>query len=100
MNNHFDTEVKLRKVKRTQDANGYFNNTPTDSNVWGDLRSATRSEFYSAEAQGHKIVYILTVNVIDFPDGAEQAIIDGKTYNIVRTYQKTLDLMDLSLERI
>ena len=100
MNNHFDTEVTLRKVKRTQDANGYPVTTPTDSKVWGDLRSATRSEFYSAEAQGHKIKYILTVNVIDFPEGAEQAVIDSDVYKIVRSYQKTLDLMELSLERI
>ena len=99
MNNHFDTIVTLKTVTRTQDSDGYPVETETASVVWGDLRSAARTEFYSAEAQGHKIAYVLSVPFVDYND-AEKASIDGKDYAIVRSYRKTLDIIELSLERI
>ena len=99
MNNHFDTPATLRTITRTQDANGYPVESQTTSLVWGDVRSATRTEFYSAEAQGHKVAMILTVPVLDY-DGAEEVTIDNKTFKVVRVYQKSLDLIELSLERI
>ena len=99
MNNHFDTPVTLVVNTRTQNANGYPVTTQSKTNIWGDLNSVKRTEFYSAEAQGHKLSYVLTIPTIDWND-AEQAIIDSKTYNIVRTYQKSLDLIDLTLEKI
>lgn len=99
MNNHFDTPVTLRQVTRTQDANGYFTETESKTTVWGDTRSATRTEFFSAEAQGHNVAMMVTIPYIDWND-AEEVIIDNKTYNVVRSYRKTLDYIELTLERI
>jgi SPP1 family predicted phage head-tail adaptor len=99
MYNHFDTPVTLRKVTRTQNANGYFVESLNDTQVWGDLQSVKRTEFYSAEAQGHKLAYALTVPSIDWND-AERVVIDSVEYNVVRVYKKTLDLVELSLEKI
>ena len=99
MYNHFDTRVTLRKVTRTQNANGYFVESANDTQVWGDLQSVKRTEFYSAEAQGHKLAYALTVPSIDWND-AERVVINAVEYNVVRVYKKTLDLVELSLEKI
>ena len=99
MNNHFDTPVTLRQITRTQDANGYFTETESKTTVWGDTRSATRTEFFSAEAQGHNVAMMVTIPMLDWND-AEEVIINTKTYHVVRAYQKTLDYIELTLERI
>ena len=100
MKNHFDTPVKLFMQTITQDTDGYPVKTETSSNVWGDVNSVKRTEYYAAETAGHTLSMSVTIPVIDWDSDAVECEVDGKRYRIVRPYQTSLDYIELQLERI
>jgi SPP1 family predicted phage head-tail adaptor len=94
---HFDEPVTLRSFPPAiQDANGYeAPGTPTDSVVWGDVKSVGRTEFYKSMAVGVEVSKIVTVNALDYGN-QKTVLIGGRTYNVVRAYQSTLDEIELT----
>lgn len=98
MKNHFDSEIKLRKITYSVDSQGFPTESVTETAVYADTNSVKRSDFYSAEANGHKVSLTFTVNVCDYSDQQEIKY-DNKIYTVVRSYQTDLDHIELICER-
>lgn len=92
---YFSDKITLRSNANTIDTNGFPVKTATDTIVWANKKSVTRSEFYSANANDINIVQAYEVNAEDW--GNQTQVVDGtKVYYIVRAYQKGLGVVELN----
>jgi SPP1 family predicted phage head-tail adaptor len=91
---YFSDKITLRTVTIGADADGYPTVTNTDTEVWANVKSVTRAEFYAANAQSIEISQIFEVHVDDWDDQTD-VVYDGKAYDIVRTYQSGLGIIEL-----
>lgn len=91
----FSDIITLRSVVNTVDSSGYPIETATDTDVWADVRSTTRAEFYAANANGIDISQIFAVHAEDWGNQT-QVIYGTKTYDIIRAYQRGLGVVELS----
>jgi len=91
----FSDKIKLRAVTHKTDADGYPTQTNTDTEVWANVKSATRAEFYAANANGINVSMMFEVHAEDW-DNQTQVVYDGKVYDIVRTYQKGFGIVELT----
>lgn len=66
--------------------------------VFAERMSVRQSEFYQAANQGLKPSIVFEIYTEEFQD-AELVKYDGQDYSIVRTYQKTLDRLELICEK-
>jgi SPP1 family predicted phage head-tail adaptor len=85
----FSDKITLRAVSESQNENGYAVPTTTDTIVWANVKSVTRSEFYAANANGINAVIAFEINAEDWGNQT-QIIYDSKTYYIIRAFQKGL----------
>ena len=101
MLNHWDDLLTLRSWPNAgQNANGYIEKgEPADAQVWADAQNITRSEFYASLSAGVKIAACFVVNACDY-DGQPAVVWNGKEYNIVRTYSKGPDRVELYLSEV
>ena len=92
---YFSDKITLRKETVTLDEYGDSAYTYTDTTVFADVRSVTRSEFYSASMAGIKIDVVFAVHAEDFNN---QTIVTygSAQYNIVRTYKKGEGIVELN----
>ena len=95
----FSDRIKLRAVEIGVDASGYPTHDTTDTEVWADVKSATRAEFYAANVSGINVEIVFDVHAEDF-NKQTQVIYDSKTYNIIRAYQKGLGVVELVCEAV
>jgi SPP1 family predicted phage head-tail adaptor len=91
----FSDEIKLRAVAKGVDSEGYPTESNTDTAVFADITSATRSEFYSANANDIDITKVFNVHAEDY-DGQRQVVYESKTYDVVRVYEKGLGVVELN----
>lgn len=91
----FSDQVTLRKVAVTNDSYGDVVKSYTDTVVFADVKSVTRSEFYAANASGIKISQVFAVHVEDWNDQTE-LIYGSKYYDIVRAYRKGEGVVELT----
>lgn len=92
---YFSDKITLRKETVTLDEYGDSAYTYTDTTVFADVKSVTRSEFYSASMAGIKIDIVFVVHAEDF--GNQTIVTYGATqYNIVRTYKKGEGIVELN----
>jgi SPP1 family predicted phage head-tail adaptor len=91
----FSDRITLRAVVNGVDANGYPVQTNTDTEVWANVKSATRAEFYAANANGIDVTQMFEVHAEDW-GGQTQVVYDGKTYDIIRAFQKGLGVVELT----
>lgn len=76
--------------------------------AFANVCSVKRNEFYAAEREGIRLAIAVYVNVDDFEAAAvmvnekkkfpNQAELDGKVYNIYRTYRESDTKMELLLQ--
>ena len=92
---YFSDSVTLRSVAVTQDADGYPVTTNTDTNVFANVLSVARAEFYAANANGIDAVLTVQVHVEDWSNQT-QLVYDSQTYYIVRAYQKGQGIVELT----
>lgn len=94
---YFSDKITLRKETVTLDEYGdsAYPYPYTETTVFADVRSVTRSEFYSASMAGIKIDIVFAVHAEDF---SNQTIVTYGTtqYNIVRTYKKGEGIVELN----
>lgn len=64
------------------------------STVFADVQSVYQSEFYAAAAQGISVVQMFVVFAADY-HGERKVVYNGKTYYVVRTYNKGIDRLQL-----
>lgn len=92
---YFSDKITLRKETVTLDEYGDATYAYTDTAVFADVKSVTRSEFYSASMAGIKIDIVFAVHAEDFNN---QTIVTygSAQYNIVRTYKKGEGIVELN----
>lgn len=90
--------ITLLGVTRTQDAYGVWRETVTERNVFCNVASVTRSEFFEGGRNGLNPEYRMTMFFGDY-DGETSLIYNGKTYSVYRTYQGRNDELELYVER-
>lgn len=92
---YFSDKIKLRAVVSGKDADGYPTQTNTDTEVWANVKSATRAEFYAANANGIDVSLMFEIHTEDWSNQT-QVVYDSKTYDVVRSYQKGLGIVELT----
>jgi len=81
----------------TQDSIGQHIPTQAERLVYGRVSSVSRAEWSAAGELGIKPELTLTMFGPDYA-GEKTVRIDGKTYGVYRTYQRTNDDLELYLE--
>ncbi len=92
---YFSDKVKLRKINRTSDSDGYDIKSITEREVWADRHSVKRTEFYAAQNVGIKTDIAFTVRIEDYDNETELSY-NGTIYDIVRTYETDSENIDLT----
>lgn len=93
---YFSDKITLRAVVSNVDASGYPTTpTNTDTEVWANVKSAVRSEFYAANANGIDVTQMFEVHAEDWSNQT-QVVYGTKTYDVVRAYQKGLGVVELT----
>lgn len=94
-----DTVIKLISQTRTQGQDGVWTATTTSKEVFAQVNSVTRQEFYEAGRNGLNPEYQFTVFHGDYDD-EEILEYEGKRYGIYRTYHiPGTDYLELYAER-
>lgn len=89
-----DVQITLRQVAYDI-VDGYETETSADTVIWAGKRSVNRSEFYQATQAGYKADVIFSVYAFEY-NGEEQVVFNDVVYDVVRTYQATLDIIELT----
>lgn len=96
------TPLTLIKKVYTTDGIGQKIYTESTSTVYADIKSVSRSEFFSAGEQGFKPQFVATMFAPDYEgqDLCELTVFGGTSkYSIYRTYLGTNDTIELFLEK-
>lgn len=90
--------VKLISTTKQQDAYGVWRTTETEREVFCQVDSVTRAEFFDGGRNGLNPQFRVTMFMDDYED---EAILEyrGKRYAIYRTYQNRNDDIELYVER-
>lgn len=70
----------------------------TRTEIFAEMKEATRSEFYAAEAAKRRIHKVFEVNALDY-NGEIYVEYEGRLYDVVRSYPVGRDKISLSCER-
>ncbi len=91
--------IKLIKNSGTKtDDWGNPIHTKEEWTVFAEKMSVGQAEFYRAANQGLKPNFVFEIYAEEFRN-ADLVIYDGAEYTIIRTYQRTLDKLELVCER-
>ena len=83
----------------TQDENGVRRPTPTRREVFCQVRSVSRAEFFDGGRNGLNPSFQFTVFAADY-EGESTVEYDGKQYGVYRTYRvPESDYLELYVER-
>lgn len=92
---YFSDNITLRAITTTTDADGYPIATPTDTTVWANRKSVSRSEFYASNQAGINMTQAFEIHAEDWNN--QTFIVDGsKVYKIERSYQIGLGIVELN----
>ena len=98
MLNQFDDRIILRFTDWSI-VNGFSTNKVNDRvEVWAERQTANRQEYYLSQQAGIKVDVVFIVNVLDY-NGQTAIEYQNVVYDVVRTYQKELDHIELSCSR-
>ena len=91
--------ITLVRTDRFQDENGVWReNGVIKTDVFAQVDSVTRSEFFEGGRNGLNPEYLFTVFFGDYHDEKE-VIYQGKTYSVYRVYHGRSDVLELYVER-
>lgn len=90
--------INLIKHTKTQDQYGVWRETETSREVFCDVQSVTRSEFFEGGRNGLNPELVFTVFMDDYEDETVLEY-DNKRYAIYRTYRAKTDVLELYAER-
>lgn len=94
----FRDVVELISITVTENDMGDIIETPVEREVYADKQSIRQSEFYQAAATGLRPELMFVMRTIDYNQETKlrwPAIPEGKVYNIIRTYDKDGELIEL-----
>lgn len=96
--------INLITTEETQDQDGFPVSVEQKHEVFAEIKSVKGAEFYQASSAGYKVVFIASVNYIDYQGcGIKPVLVeyDDQRYKIVRTYRiKKNNDIELSLQEI
>ena len=90
--------ITLVGSTRTQDAYGVWQETKTTRDVFCQVDSVTRAEFFEGGRNGLNPEYRFTMFFADY-DGEREVIFKDKPYSVYRTYHARTDELELYVER-
>lgn len=90
--------LTLIGTTKTQDAYGIWQETPTSRDIFCQVNSVTRSEFFEAGRNGLNPEFMFSVFAGDYA-GERVCEYRGQTYAIYRTYLGRNDVLELYAER-
>lgn len=90
--------VKLVSLTKTQDDYGVWRTTETEREVFCQVDSVTRSEFFDGGRNGLNPQFRITMFAADYEDETI-LIYNGRRYSIYRTYITRTDDIELYVER-
>lgn len=90
--------IKLISTTRTQDEYGRWVATSTAKEVFCQVDSITRAEFYEGGRNGLNPEFRFTMF---FGDYSGESVVEyaGNTYSVYRTYLRRTDIIELYVER-
>ena len=92
------TVITLITDTLTQDDNGVWQATETTRDVYAQVDSVTRAEFFEGGRNGLNPEYKFTMFFGDY-EGEQTVMYDGKAYGVYRTYHGRNDTVELYAER-
>ena len=90
--------IKLIATTKTQNEFGVWVTAETEREVFCDVSSVTRAEFFDGGRNGLNPEYVFTMFFGDY-EGETILEYSGKRYAIYRTYQANTDTIELYAER-
>ena len=90
--------ITLLKATKTQNAYGVWEETLARRNVFCQVDSVTRSEFFDGGRNGLNPEFRFTMFFGDY-DGEREVIYNGKSYSVYRTFHARTDELELYVER-
>lgn len=101
MNYLMKKPVEIKLIKKNGTSTDEWGNPIQKRDEWtvfAERMSVTSAEFYRASNQGLKPSFVFEIYEDEFR-GAELLICEDIEYSIIRTYQRTLDKLELVCER-
>ena len=98
---HMKKPVLIELLKNDGNTSDDWGNVIPDIKRWhvfAEKRSVRQSEFYQAASQGLKPNVVFEIYADEFKN-ADSIISDNNEFSIIRTYQNTLDRLELVCER-
>lgn len=91
-----DVQISLQQVAYDI-VDGYETETTDAATVWAGKRSVKRDEFYLASQAGYRADIVFTIYSFEY-NGEEQVVFNDVVYDVVRTYQKTPNILELTCQ--
>lgn len=91
-------EVTLITETSTQDAYGVWRTSETKTDVFCQVNSVGRNEFFEAGRNGLNPEFVFTLFFGDY-NGERTVEYNGKRYSVYRTYLARTDVLELYVER-
>lgn len=86
--------VTLEAVEHGMDSEGYPKETVTETEVFADVQSVRRSEFYAARQIGITLAIAVKLRAGDYA-GQERLSWNGTRYKVERTYTEAREMYEL-----
>lgn len=90
--------ITLVPTEKSQDVYGVWRETGTGRDVFCQVDSISRAEFFDAGRSGLNPEYRFTLFFGDY-NGEQTIIYNGKAYAVYRTYHARTDVIELYAER-
>lgn len=90
--------ITLIKETNVKNQYGVYEATTQSREIFCQVRSVTRTEFFEAGRNGINPEYQFTVFADDY-EGEKTVVYRGKAYGVYRTYQSRTDTLELYVER-
>ena len=90
--------ITLLASTKTQNQYGVWTETQTARDVFCQVDSVTRAEFFEGGRNGLNPEFRMTMFFGDY-DGERELLYKGKAYSVYRTYQGRNDTLELYVER-
>lgn len=87
--------ITLEAVTVGNDGEGYPTETVEETTVFADVKSAKRSEFYSAKNIGVDLAITVKLRAADY-GGQERLVWNGKRYKVERAYTEAREYYELN----
>ena len=87
--------ITLVSYDAADDGEGYTQETEKRSQVFADVQSTKRAEFYAARQAVDKITVVFLVRAADY-QGETRIEYNGKSFDVVRAYTKAGEVFELN----